>query len=108
MLPSPEKAPLKIRTSDIPTAWLTAHCRNLIAKYALLAYQINKTMFDLRSDKILAAISNHASSNDSPELDTIYRQLKEELKAILASPSRKSALISMAEKSDYLNDNFSH
>lgn len=102
------KKPVKIKTSDIPTSWLSAHCRNLIAKYALLAYKLDKTMFDLRSDKILSAISNHASVAESPELAEIYAQLKKELQAVLASPSLKSDLLTMAEKSDSLNNKFSH
>ncbi|MCH2189379.1 MAG: hypothetical protein MK188_00450 [Gammaproteobacteria bacterium] len=98
----------KISTRDIPASWINAHCRNLIAKYALHAFHYDATKFDLRSEQILSDLSDHARRTQSDELHRIYFLLKKELKAIVSSPAYKKAVYMIAEKNDYLTDKFSH
>lgn len=99
---------VRIRTSDIPTTWLNARCRNLISKYALLAYRSDGSVFDLRSESILSELSKHSKSTEEPELVTIYGQLKAELRLVVSAPSLKMALNIMAEKFNYLENNYAH
>ncbi len=88
---------LKIRTSDIPTSWLDARCRNLISKYALIAHRHDGTIFEIRGESILVDIGTHASFTDNRELRELYVELKNQLRALLASPSIRSKLNVMAE-----------
>lgn len=98
---------IRIRTADIPTGWLNARCRNLISKYALLAFRQNGRVFDLRSESIICELSNHAKQTEVEELIELHEQLKAELRAIVSSPSLRTALTIMAEKYDYLENNVS-
>ena len=93
---------IRVRTSDIPTSWLNAYCRNLISKYALIAYRLDGTIIDLRSEKILSALSLHSKQTQNHELINLYAELKSELKLVVACPSFKTAVSIMAEKLDYL------
>lgn len=92
---------LRIRTSDIPTSWFNARCRNLISKYALLAFNSDGVIFDLRSESIMLQLSQHSKFTKSDELLTIYHELKVELQRIVSSPSLKTALNILAEKLNY-------
>lgn len=103
-----EESARKIRTRDVPASWMNAHCRNLISKYALHAFHHDETKFDLRSERILSDLSEHVRKTQSDELQKIYLLLKKELRAIVSSPAYKNAVNIMAEKTEYLIDNFSH
>lgn len=99
-----EQNKVRIRTSDIPTRWLNARCRNLISKYALIAYRQDGIVFDLRGEKILSHLSQHSKLTTNNELQGIYRQLKGELKLVVACPSLKMAVNIMAEKLNYIEN----
>ncbi len=100
-----EQNKVRIRTSDIPTRWLNARCRNLISKYALIAYRQDGIVFDLRGEKILSQLSQHSKLTIHEELREIYAQLKGELKLVVACPSLKMAVNIMAKKLDYIESN---
>ncbi len=99
-----ENKKVRIRTCDIPTSWLNARCRNLISKYALLAFRHDGTVFDLRSEQLLSKLSKHARMTEPQELQGIYQELKNELRAIVAEPSLKTAVSIMAEKLRFLEN----
>lgn len=103
-----EESAKKIRTRDVPASWMNAHCRNLISKYALLAFHIDQTKFDLKSERIIADLSDHVKKAQSEELHKIYATLKKELRVIISLPDYEHAVSVMAEKSEYLTDHFSH
>lgn len=99
---------LRIRTSDIPTSWFNARCRNLISKYALLAFNDDGTIFDMRCESIMVQLSQHSKFTSSRELLDIYHELKVELQRIVSSPSLKTALNILAEKLNYLEGDTIH
>ncbi len=101
-----ERNKVRIRTADIPTSWLNARCRNLISKYALLAFRSDGVVFDLRSEKILSDLSRHSKLTSEQALQDIYSQLKMELRLVVSEPSLQTALNIMAEKFNYLEGNF--
>jgi len=103
-----QETKLKIHTSDIPTSWLNARCRNLISKYALIAFRHDGRVFDLRSDKILSELSKHSKTTNHQQLKTIYQQLKDELRTVLADPALKAALTIKLENIDHLKHSVVH
>lgn len=88
----------KIRTGDIPTSWLNARCRNLVSKYALIAFRQDGSVFDLRGENIIAELSFHAKMSENAELGAIYQEIRTELRQMLASPSFKDDLSLLAEQ----------
>ncbi len=88
----------KIRTGDIPTSWLNARCRNLISKYALLAFRYDSSVFDLRGENIVAELSFHAKLTDNLALKSLYQEVRAELRQLLSCPSFRDDLSMLAEQ----------
>lgn len=103
-----ESSKIKVRTRDIPTAWLDARCRNLISKYALLAFRSDGTVLDLRNDAILHELSNHAKQTDVHELKELYNAIKNEIRKVISAPQHKVALSILSEKYNYLDSKYKH
>lgn len=75
----------RVKIGDIKVQWLNAKCLNIIARYARLAYEVDETKIRMSSDTCLVDVTAHATQSDHPELKRIFRELKVELKILLAA-----------------------
>lgn len=75
----------RVKIQDIKAQWLNAQCLNVIAKYARLAYEVDETKIRMSSDTCLVDVVAHASQTHNPTLISIYKELKSELKVLLAA-----------------------
>ena len=75
----------RVKIGDIKVQWLNAKCLNIIAKYARLAYEVDETKIRMSSDSCLVDVTKHVSRSQNAELRAIFRELKAELKVVLAA-----------------------
>lgn len=75
----------RVKIRDIKVQWLNAKCLNLIAKYARYAYEYDKTKIRMSSDTCLTDVVDHAQETFDSNLKEIFREIKGELRTLLAA-----------------------
>ena len=91
----------KINIRSVKLEWLDSRCLAKISKYSKLAHDHDGIVLNLRDEKILQKVRDHASRTDDDQLLHVYQDLKTEIKNRLLDP-KLSPQVSKQTIPDYL------